>query len=124
MRADSQYLLADHGKSDWKIVVGADAIAPERHAAEELQYFLREISGAHLAIVADNVPLARNEIIVGDNKHLFGTGVQRDCSKLGSEGFCIQTAGGSLVIAGGKPRGTLYGVYTFLEDYLGCRWFY
>ncbi|MGO8705799.1 MAG: DUF4838 domain-containing protein [Candidatus Brocadiia bacterium] len=124
MRADSQYLLADHGKSDWKIVVGADAIAPERHAAEELQYFLREISGAHLAIVADNVPLARNEIIVGDNKHLFGTGVQLDCSKLGSEGFCIQTAGGSLVIAGGKPRGTLYGVYTFLEDYLGCRWFY
>ncbi|MBN2291936.1 MAG: DUF4838 domain-containing protein [Pirellulales bacterium] len=26
-----------------------------------------------------------------------------------------------IAIAGGRPRGTLYGVYTFLEDYLGVR---
>ena len=26
-----------------------------------------------------------------------------------------------IAIAGGQPRGTLYGVYTFLEDYLGVR---
>ena len=26
-----------------------------------------------------------------------------------------------LIIAGGKEKGTLYGVYTFLEDYLGVR---
>ena len=29
--------------------------------------------------------------------------------------------GKKLIIAGGKDKGTLYGVYTFLEDYLGCR---
>ncbi len=27
----------------------------------------------------------------------------------------------NIAIAGGRPRGTLYGVYTFLEDYLGVR---
>ena len=27
----------------------------------------------------------------------------------------------TIAIAGGRPRGTLYGVYTFLEDYLGVR---
>ena len=26
-----------------------------------------------------------------------------------------------LIIAGGNEKGTLYGVYTFLEEYLGCR---
>ena len=35
----------------------------------------------------------------------------------------IRTDGPNLVIAGGKLRGTLYGVYSFLEDTAGCRWY-
>lgn len=31
--------------------------------------------------------------------------------------------GPHLVIAGSRVRGTMYGVYTFLEDVLGCRWY-
>ncbi|HRT82819.1 MAG TPA: DUF4838 domain-containing protein, partial [Oscillospiraceae bacterium] len=31
--------------------------------------------------------------------------------------------GKKLVIAGGQTRGTIYGVFTFLEESLGCRWF-
>jgi hypothetical protein len=27
------------------------------------------------------------------------------------------------VLAGGRLRGSMYAVYTFLEDYLGCRWY-
>jgi hypothetical protein len=27
-----------------------------------------------------------------------------------------------LILAGGRPRGTLYAVYTFLEEHIGCRW--
>ncbi len=41
---------------------------------------------------------------------------------LGAEGIIIRTIGDDLVLAGGQPRGTLYAVYTFLEDQLGCRW--
>lgn len=46
-----------------------------------------------------------------------------DFAKLGDEGFAIKTVGRHLVIAGGRLRGTMYGVYTFLEDILGCRWY-
>ena len=35
----------------------------------------------------------------------------------------LRTTGERLVIAGGALRGNLYGVYGFLEDHLGCRWF-
>jgi len=42
--------------------------------------------------------------------------------EVGPEGFRLKTAGRNLLIAGGRQRGTLYGVYTFLEK-LGCRWF-
>ncbi|MEN6424452.1 MAG: DUF4838 domain-containing protein, partial [Phycisphaerales bacterium] len=41
---------------------------------------------------------------------------------LGAEGIVIKTVGDDLILAGGRPRGTLYAVYTFLEDQLGCRW--
>ncbi|PQP88492.1 hypothetical protein CPT76_09085 [Paenibacillus sp. AR247] len=55
--------------------------------------------------------------------HMADLASSIDFEKLGSDGFVIRTAGSRLVIAGGALRGTLYGVYTFLEDYLGCRWF-
>jgi alpha-glucuronidase len=40
---------------------------------------------------------------------------------LDEDGFLIKTAGSKLLIAGGKEKGTLYGVYQLLENYLGCR---
>jgi hypothetical protein len=35
----------------------------------------------------------------------------------------LRSRGPTLVIVCGRPCGTLYGVYSFLEDLLGCRWF-
>ena len=39
----------------------------------------------------------------------------------GPEELRIVIRDGNIAIAGGRPRGTLYGVYTFLEDYLNVR---
>ncbi len=39
------------------------------------------------------------------------------------EGYHIITTGNDLIISGGRPRGTLYGVYALLEEQLRCRWF-
>lgn len=116
-------LIAAAGQSQYCIVVSAAASGCERHAAEELQEFLRQISGARLVVVTDETPLAEKEIILGDSAHLQALGADIDLQSLGNEGFVIKTVGSRLVIAGGKPRGTMYGVYTFLEEYLGCRWF-
>lgn len=33
----------------------------------------------------------------------------------------VRSAGQDLILAGGSPRGTLYAVYTFLEEVVGCR---
>jgi hypothetical protein len=118
-----KYILAQKGSSDWKIVLGNHASPSEIHAAEELQYFLKEISGAALPIVKDDLNKSKHEIIVGDSEQLAQLRIKVDWNKLGDEGFIINTVDECLVIAGGKLRGTLYGVYTFLENYLGCRWF-
>jgi hypothetical protein len=115
--------LVENGKSDYVIVTAANASPSEKHAAAELQRFIREISGAELPIVTDAGNLQEHEIILGQNAHLKPAGVEIDFTKLGNEGFTIRTSDERLIIAGSALRGTIYGVYTFLENYLNCRWF-
>lgn len=116
-------LLADKGRSNYRIVIAKAASPSEKHAAAELQMFLEQISGARLPVVTDDEPMGDREIILGDSAHLRAAGVGVDFAGLGDEGFVIRTASPHLIIAGGRQRGTMYGVYTLLEDHLGCRWF-
>ncbi|MGH7969312.1 MAG: DUF4838 domain-containing protein, partial [Limisphaerales bacterium] len=60
---------------------------------------------------------------LGNNTHLRNSRIPIDFAKLGTDGFALRTDRRRLVIAGGRPRGTLNGVYTFLEENLGVRWF-
>lgn len=114
-------LLAANGRSDWTIVTGHHATEPERHAAAELQRFLAEIGGAVLPIADDTTPPHPREIWVGRSRR-WASGPMADDAP-GAEGFVIRTGADHLLIAGEGHRGTLYGVYTFLEKHLGCRWF-
>ena len=67
--------------------------------------------------------LPAHAILLGNNRHLAELDYQPVWADLGPEGDVLRTMGDRLIIAGGRPRGTLYGVYGLLEDYLGCRWF-
>ncbi len=117
------FTVAQWGKTQAQIVVAEDASPSTRYAAEELQRFLKEMSGAELPIVTDSAPVAKHEIILGKNAHLYPANVSIDFDALGKEGYVLRTTNRHLIIAGGEPRGTLYGVYGLLEDHLGCRWF-
>ena len=115
--------LAEGGRTDYRIVIAAQAIPSERYAAEELARYLERMTGAKLPIVTDAEPAQPKEILLGDNAHLRSLGAAIDFAKLGAEGYVTRTAGDRLVIVGGRPRGTLYGVYALLEEKLGMRWF-
>lgn len=106
---------------DYVIVTSETATVAERDAAETLQKYLLEISGLELPIVLDEENHDK-EIVVGITSR-EGRVYTIDRPSLGNEGVYIKTVGDSVVLTGGKLRGTLYAVYTFLEDYLGCRWF-
>lgn len=111
--------LTRDGKSGYTIVIAADASPSERHAAEELQSFLEQISGARLPISTETRP---KMVLVGNSAALQALHLKIPFRDLGPEGFILKTAGQHLAIAGGRLRGSMYGVYTFLEK-LGCRWF-
>jgi Domain of unknown function (DUF4838)/PA14 domain/Glycosyl hydrolase family 67 N-terminus len=123
LKRAGELTLAKDGRSDFSIVVADDASPSTRYGAEELQRFLKEMTGAELPIRGDKDPVAPHEIILGDNARLKQVQTSVPFDDLGDEGYVIRTVGPHLVIAGGALRGNMYGVYGLLEDHLGCRWF-
>lgn len=115
-------VLAKQGKSTYSILISKSASPSEQHAAGELQRFIEEISGARLPIITDAEEPHGDLVLVGDSSQVQKLGLKIPFDNLGAEGFVLRTEGKFLIIAGGKQRGTMYGVYAFLEK-LGCRWF-
>lgn len=121
--------LAHQGRSDYRILLSGDASKSEQYAAGQLQAILQTICGAQLPV--ETAPSGDQEasrssaktIFVGDQPDLAPLGIELPPLALGPDGFLIKTIGDSLVIAGGRQRGTMYGVFSFLEDTLGCRWY-
>ena len=124
--AGGKLTLASGGASTYKIRLCANPILAEKTAANELQKYLREITGVTLPI-QEAGPLPANAILVGrdavSDSLCESLVLDTPLAKLGEEGFVVATAGSRLVLAGGRPRGTLYAVYSFLDQELGCRWF-
>jgi hypothetical protein len=116
-------VLAEQGRSAYRIVVADDASPSAKRGAEELQSFLQQMTGVKLPIVSDREPQGPKEIVVGQSSRLGQLKADVNFQELGQEGYVLRTVGPNLVIAGGALRGTMYGVYGLLEDHLGCRWF-
>jgi hypothetical protein len=108
---------------DYQIVIADEPTVEVASAATELSEFLERVTDTPFPIVRGSSSQIDHQIIVGPGKALDKLGLSIDWDRLGPEGFVIRTVGQKLVIAGGKRRGTANGVYTFLEDIVGCRWY-
>lgn len=96
------------------IVIAADADPAEKRAAEELRDVVGEATGAELTI--------QNDSEAGDWPIRIGSASDLKTDDLGDEDFTVRIDDDGADIVGGSPRGTLYGVYSVLEDKLGVRW--
>lgn len=119
--SESGLSLVENHLSKYNIVIPSQATGVEKHSAEELQKYIEDISGIKLKIVSDSEPETQYEILIGRNNRLQKLNLNISFDSLALDGFTIRTAGDKLVIVGGSKKGTLYGVYTFLDKYLGCK---
>lgn len=118
-------IVADR-KSDYTVVVPEDYTACEMYAAEELQSILAQSTGIYLPIRSENQTLYNAEkkiISIGHTEILDRYPHGFDYTSLNGDGFYIKTFDKSLFISGAIDRGTLYGVYEFVERMLGVRFF-
>ena len=104
----------------WRLAVADDAPPAERYAAEEFREFFRQASGTLLAPAPPDAPPVRLIAIGHQAARRFG-GDSWAPEGFGEEESRLRIDPALLIVAGGLPRGTLYGVYGFLEDCLGVR---
>ena len=120
--SEESLLLARDGHSSYRITLSSKATEVDLRAAQELQTYLWRIAGVVIPIATDESPAQDDEILVGMSRRVAQAGlIIPPLDKLGEDGFVLKTAGRRIVIAGGGGKGALNGVYTFLEEYLGCR---
>ena len=113
--------LARDSKAEYVVVSASGATEAETYAARELADYLGKITGATIPVVAENkATIAPHKLFVGWTD--FAAQHKVEAAQLGEEEWVIRTVESDLVIVGGRPRGTLYGVYAFLERELGCHW--
>ena len=111
--------LAVPGKQPYSIFLSEWASPSERWAAEEFRAHIEQMAGIRLRIdTGAGVPASRRAIAIGESALTEECGVEPPAG----EACLLKTAGETIVIAGGRQRGTMYGVSIFLEK-LGCRWF-
>jgi len=110
--------IAENGESDFVIVTADDADECILTAVKEMQTYIEKISGAKLTAVKESEYIGGKAIVIGETDI-----VSIDTSDIKQDGFRLYSDGEYFAVAGPDSRGTLYGVYTFLEEYLGVRWF-
>lgn len=104
--------LVDNGQSEYTINILEQATKSELKAAEVLQNYLQQISGAELAIMKGETE--GKKIVIGQIGEAENTQKSTISYSVTNEDVLIQ---------GGSPESTLDAVYTFLEKELGCRFY-
>jgi hypothetical protein len=117
----AELTLASKGATRHVIVVDPAATAPELTAAKELATTLRQITGAEFAIQT-NTKAPTRAILVGGGAAASEAFLDVPFDGLGAEELVMRTRGNRLLLAGGRPRGTLYAVSRFLQQHGGVRW--
>lgn len=115
--------LASNGQAHFYIYHGPTENPVVSHAAQELGFWLERISGVAFTITT-NENDSPHLIVVGNNNPLVAAlAGQVDFTTIEGDGFRLLSNDHRLFIVGSIDRGAMYGVYHFLDFYLGVRWY-
>jgi hypothetical protein len=115
--------IAANGEAKVVIVQPADASPAEETAARELAGYLQQITGATFPITnAISANPRIHSLIIGPGEAAAKLFPEVNFTQFGAEEFVLRSKNGNVLLAGGRPRGTLYAVEHFLQEECGVRW--
>ena len=111
---------ADAADAFGEIVLPGGSDGREERAARELRHWLEEITGTALPLLAEPSGRDRLRFHVGA---ALASAYDEDLNALaGSDGYAVRRQGDDVYIFGASSRGTLFGVYRFLEKNTDIIW--
>lgn len=120
-----EHALFDQGKTEYRIVVGSQASSSEKWAAEELRHWLKVVGRVDVPVVSEGeIGESKRVVLVGWSPEMQGLlGPDAVSPDRMDEAFTYRSFGPVVAIWGGRERGTMYGVMSFLERELGVRFY-
>ncbi len=100
------------------IVIPENAEITEKYAAERLEYYLEKVTLSDIRVAVEGEEADGVVIAVGNTSY---SNESFDGKKDGS--YKITSEESLIVINGAGNKGTINGVYAFLEKFCGCHWY-
>jgi len=91
--APDPLVLAEAGRTRYRIVVAQDAGSGEQTAAENLAKYLGQMTGAAFAVTGDDEPASAYEIVLGDTNRKSRDEIPADLRTDAWEGFVLLREG-------------------------------
>lgn len=98
------------------IVIPEKAAITEEYAAETLQKSIKEVTGREIGIIRDNEKTDSFKLLVGKTAL-----TESKTEGLTDGSYVIKSGDNRIEIVGAGNKGTIYGVFRFLEEYAGFR---
>lgn len=123
--ASTNIVLACDTQTLYTIVHATNATDVEQTAVAELSNYLAQVTGAVFPVATDDTNVS-HRIVVGPCSLAVSILGSNEVASLSDEELLIRTVataeGTNVFLLGGGSNGTLYAVYSFLENEVGCRW--
>ena len=107
------------GKTDYVILVPANASDKCKNAIDQLRIYVKRMTGTQLPCT-DNMNAPCSYIVFEEGKSVdksFNVSILKD------DGFRIKTVNNIIYFTSRTGQGLVNAVYTFLDKYLGCRYY-
>jgi hypothetical protein len=111
----SDFPVVVNGSSAYAIVTPATSTPNEVKAAKILQEYILRATGVTLPVTKENAWADKPAFFIGRTQKaiIFNT------PEITGEGYFMASDNQDIVICGGSGKGVVYGVYDFLETYMG-----
>lgn len=108
---------ASETNHEYAIVISTDASDTEVYAAQVLSHYLSALEGGDFPVISEDQSFDGYKFCIGATS-VYDTS---DITDKAADSYIIAPFRNGLAIYGSGSRGTIYGVYTFLEDFCGYK---
>jgi hypothetical protein len=115
--------FVEDGKAKAVIIIPTEANSMEKKAGEDLQYWLKQMTGAHVGVKFDLKVKPKGSMIISIGRTKLAQDALLPDVDLKEDGYSINEVDGNLFLRGGRARGIVNAVYALLEEDIGCRWY-
>jgi hypothetical protein len=121
--ASNMLQFVENGTTEYHVVLSTSASPSQQFAAAEFCKYFHQCTQNEIPLLIQDTDIPKKSLILGDHPLISTLLPDFDLNSLEEEGFAFKTIEEYIIIIGSKTRGTIYGVYSFLEEFFKIKFY-